>query len=256
MKKSLNFVWISLLIVWMSGCTSTQQTRPGVQSEFLALNPSLIAAFPPVIMPHPSESTSLDPAALMTSNLQSAVETRILSAFKNQPNVNGISFQTVRTLLKASDKLANDIDSELKSVGQLANSGAARETLLLSSECRNRRNFLDFYKFCLLQSPKWVPLLNRFSTSVQNSDSILIPVITSLEKATEKDIYFVKFGVALLLVDTNSGRLIWGRDSIVRLDSPAGVKQFSEVTAAVDKTFNESFWAEFPGRRSKQEQNK
>jgi hypothetical protein len=141
-------------------------------------------------------------------------------------------------------------------MGQLANSGSARETLLLTSECRARKNFLDFYKHCLLKSQRWVPLLNQFSLAVQNSDSVLLPIVTSLEKFTNKDVYSVRFGIALLLVDTNSGRLIWGRDISTLIESPAGLKQFPDIKSAYDKIFSESFWAEFPGRRSKTDTNK
>lgn len=238
-----------------SSCVSFLPTREGLQSEFLALNPARIAAFPPVLMPHPAEKTSIDPAAVVTSKVQSLIESEVLAAFKNQPNVNGVSFQTVRNFLKTSPRLAGEIDSELKSMGQLTNSGRARETLLLTKECRAQKSFLDFYKHCLIQSNKWLPLLNQFSAAVQNSDSVLLPILTSLEKTTEKNAYVVKVGVTLLLIDTNSGKLIWGRDSLMRGESPPGVRQFSEVSVLLNKIFVESFWSEFPGRRARPEQN-
>ncbi|MEN9528585.1 MAG: hypothetical protein RI932_458 [Pseudomonadota bacterium] len=228
-------------------------TREGLQSDFLALNPARIAAFSPVLMPHPVQKTSIDPATVITAQVQSSIETRILAAFKNQPNVNGVSFQTVRNLLKANPRLAAEIDTELKNMGQLVHSGSAKETLLLSKECRERKNFLDFYKFCMLSSGKWTPLLNQFSLAVLNADSILIPVLTSLEKSSANNIYIVKVGVTLLLVDTNTGKLIWGRDTQIQADAAAGAKQFPDLNPLLDKLFSEPLWAEFPGRRSRAE---
>lgn len=250
--KSHKIFWrIGVFLGCISACTTVTPVRQGIQPDAVALNPARIAAFPTLTIPHPSEQSSLDPASLMSGDVVRAVESRILSAFKNQPGVNGIAFQSVRFSLKSNPKLPTEIDSEIRSMGQLTNSGAARETLLLSAECRSRRNFLDFYKHCLMKSQRWVPLLNQFSMAVQNSDSVLIPVVTSLEKSTTRGIYSLKFGITLLLIDTNSGRLLWGRDTTVQIDSAQGVKQFPDIKLAYDKIFNEAFWAEFPGRRAK-----
>lgn len=257
MQTLILFCFLGIMFLSpITACTSTPTLRQGVQPEAVALNPARIAAFPTLLIPHPSEQTSLDPGALSSGEIVTAVEAKILNAFKNQPGVNGIGFQSVRTSLKSSPGLSSNLETEMRSMGQLANSGSARETLLLTSECRARKNFLDFYKHCLLKSQRWVPLLNQFSLAVQNSDSVLLPIVTSLEKFTNKDVYSVRFGIALLLVDTNSGRLIWGRDISTLIESPAGLKQFPDIKSAYDKIFSESFWAEFPGRRSKTDNNK
>ncbi|MEN9825079.1 MAG: hypothetical protein RI953_824 [Pseudomonadota bacterium] len=257
MQTLILFCFLGIMFLSpITACTSTPTLRQGVQPEAVALNPARIAAFPTLLIPHPSEQTSLDPGALSSGEIVTAVEAKILNAFKNQPGVNGIGFQSVRTSLKSSPGLSSNLETEMRSMGQLANSGSARETLLLTSECRARKNFLDFYKHCLLKSQRWVPLLNQFSLAVQNSDSVLLPIVTSLEKFTNKDVYSVRFGIALLLVDTNSGRLIWGRDISTLIESPAGLKQFPDIKSAYDKIFSESFWAEFPGRRSKTDTNK
>lgn len=255
--KKMNLFWrASILMGCLSACATFAPLRQGVQSDALALNPARIAGYPTLLFPHPSLETSLDPATLMSGEVVASVETRILAAFKNQPGVNGISFQTVRTVLKSNPKIQTDVDSEIRAMGQLVNSGSARENLLLTAECRARHSFLDFYKFCLLKSQRWVPLLNQVSIAVQNSDSLLIPVVTSLEKTTERNSYVLKFGLSLLLVDTNNGRLIWGRDVIATLNSVPGVKQFPDLKTAYDKIFTENFWAEFPGRRSRPESSK
>jgi len=252
-ENALNLVKMAMLTTILGSCTTTPTTREGLQSEFLALNPARIAAFAPVLMPHPVNKTSIDPATVITAQVQASIETRILAAFKNQPNVNGVSFQTVRSLLKNSPRVAADIDTELKNMGQLVHSGSAKETLLLSKECRERKNFLDFYKHCMLSSGRWTQLLNQFSLAVLNSDSMLIPVLTSLEKSTDNNTYVVKVGISLLLIDTNTGRLIWGRDTQIQAGSAQGLKQFPELNPLLDKLFSEPLWAEFPGRRTKVE---
>lgn len=256
MKKILLFWRVSILLGCICACTSVPSLRQGVQPDAVALNPARIAAFPTLTVPHPSTPASLDPASLMSGEIILSIETKILAAFRNQPGVNGIAFHTVRNSLKSNPGLLASIETEIRRMGQLVNSGAARETLLLTAECRARTNFLDFYKHCLLRSPNWVPLLNQFSLATQNADSVLIPLITSLEKTTSKGIYQLKFGLSLLLIDTNSGRLLWGRDMHSQIESPAGAKQFPDLKLAYDKIFTEDFWGEFPGRRSKTESAK
>jgi hypothetical protein len=253
MKKILLFWRFSILLGCVCACTTVPSLRQGVQPDSVALNPARIAAFPTLLIPHPSEPASLDPASLMSGDVVASVESKILAAFRNQPGVNGIAFQTVRNSLKSNPNLSVGIENEIRNMGQLVNSGSARETLLLTAECRARKNFLDFYKHCLLKSQSWVILLNQFSLAVQNSDSVLIPVVTCLEKGTTKGQYQIRFAISLLLIDTNSGRLIWGRDVTARIDSAAGAKQFPDIKVAYDKIFTEDFWAEFPGRRAKSE---
>lgn len=249
MNKLFQLFGIMLFALGTFGCVTPAPTPEGLQKEFAALNPARIAAFPPVLMPHPIGQLSIDPATLMTFDIKATVESKILSAFKNQPGVNGISFNAVRAALKSNAKLIELIDAELRNTAQLTKNSLTRDYLLLPRACQQQQNLLDFYKFCVTGSPNWQALINQFSAAVFNSDTILLPFITALEKKLEQDNYVLQFGVAVLLIDTNTGKLMWGRDSVERIAMPPEKKQFAEVKTIIDRAFSESFWADFPGRR-------
>ncbi|MEY2988084.1 MAG: hypothetical protein RJB13_1605 [Pseudomonadota bacterium] len=249
-NKVLHLWQILLIALSPMGCVTPPPTSEGLQKDFEALSPARIAAFPPVLLPHPSSALTIDPATLMTYDIKASVESKILSAFKNQPGVNGISFNAVRAALKNNPKLIETIDSEIRKTAQLTSNNLTREYLLLSKACQQHQNLLGFYKFCVTESPNWQTLLNQFSASVYNSDTVLLPFITAVEKKLEQESYVIRFGVSVLLIDTNTGKLMWGRDRVEQIAMPSDKKQFAEVKTIIDAAFSEQFWADFPGRRS------
>lgn len=256
MNKVLHLVGILLLALSLIGCVTPAPTPEGLQKDFVALNPARIAAFPPIVMPHPSRTVTIDPATLMTFDITASVEAKILSAFKNQPGVNGISFNAVRAALKGNPKLVDTIYSEVKKTAQLTRNNLTREYLLLSKACQQHQNLLGFYKFCVTESPNWKALLNQFSAAVYNADTVLLPFVTGIEKKLEGGSYVVRFGVSVLLIDTNTGKLMWGRDAVEQISMPSDKKQFAEVKTVIDATFSERFWSDFPGRRPVSQQAK
>lgn len=250
MIKVLQLLGILMIALGGSvGCVTPLPTAEGLQKEFAALNPARIAAFPPILMPHPSHALTIDPATLMTYDVKAVVESKILSAFKNQPGVNGISFNAVRAALKSNPQLIETIDSEVRKTAQLTSNTLTREYLLLSKACQQHQNLLGFYKFCVTESPNWRNQLNQFSAAVYNADAMLLPFITAVEKKLEQESYVVRFGIAVMLIDTNTGKLMWGRDAVEQIAMPSEKKQFAEVKTIIDAAFSEKFWANFPGRR-------
>lgn len=250
LKNLVHLFGILTIVFTLLGCVTPTATPEGLQKEFAALNPARIAAFPPVLVPHPVSKLSIDPATLLTANISETVERKILSAFKNQPGVNGISFNSVRAALKDKPKLTESIGSEIKSAAQRVNDSMTRNFLLLSKACQQQKNLLDFYNFCVTGSPSWQSLLNQFSAAVYNTDTVLLPLVTAVEKKLDNGAYVLTFGVSVLLIDTNTGKLMWGRDSIERIAMPPEKKHFAEVKTIVDKAFSENFWNDFPGRRT------
>lgn len=233
-------------------CRSTPAIVPGIQPEFEALNPSRILAVPSFVLPDPGAFSSVDIAALETGNTRAALESKVTSAFQNQPGVNGVSFSTVRQAIGKRPNVWDVLDAQMRSTSLKLTSRNSQERAELSSDCLKRKNFLDFYSFCLAPEKKWVSGLNTLSAKVLNADSALLTAITRLEKTTEKNRYGIAAGLALVLVDTNTGKLIWGKQTSGELLAPEGSASFPEWSPLFESLLNDNFWAEFPGRKLKE----
>ena len=233
-------------------CRSTPAVAPGIQPEFEAINPSRILAVPPFVLPDPGSRSTVDIAALETGNTRTVLESKVTSAFQNQPGVNGVSFSTVRQALGKRPNVWDTLDAQMRSDSLKLTSRNEQERAELSPDCLKRKNFSDFYSFCLAPDKKWVAGLNALSAKVLNADSALLTAITSLEKTTTNNRYGIVAGLALVLVDTNTGKLIWGRQTAGELFSPEGNASFPEWSKLFETMLNEDFWAEFPGRKLKE----
>jgi hypothetical protein len=74
-------------------------------------------------------------------------------------------------------------------------------------------------------------------------------LLNSLEKGSRQDKYLIKASISVVLVDTNSGALIWGKQSAKSIPSKPGQQAFSSWTELFDSLFSDEFWREFPGRK-------
>ena len=235
--------------VVLFSCRTTSAVSPGIQPEFEAINPSRILAVPSFVLPDPGALSSVDVAALETGNTRTILEAKVTSAFQNQPGVNGVSFSTVRQAIGKRPNVWDALDAQMRSTSLKLTSRNAQERAELNSDCLNRKNFLDFYTFCLTADKKWIAALNTLSAKVLNADSALLTVITRLEKATENNRYGISAGLALVLVDTNTGKLIWGKQTEKVLQNAEGSASFPEWSSLFESMLTENFWLEFPGRK-------
>lgn len=267
------------------GCTTTKPVAMGIQPEFEAINPSRILAVPVFALPDPARPSEIDGAVLTAENGRGVIERNVLQAFRNQPGVNGVSFQAVRDSLGASPNAWNKLDATMRRTAARLVSTKEGERLSLGKECLARKSFLDFYVHCLSRDKEWIDGLNELSARILNADTAMLTVVTALEKKPEPEGtgLTLRGAVVALLVDTNSGKLIWGRQSegstrttegsgrpgvatpvpgsgpTSSTESASGSAsgrpsgagtRVPEVGELFPRLLGEEFWAEFPGRRS------
>lgn len=230
-------------------CRSGPLVAQGIQPEFNAINPSRILAVPLFTLPDPGSPSSIDVSAFETGNVSAVIEAEVLSAFRNQPGVNGVSFGAVRQALGKSPNVWNQLDTEMRNTSLKLTSRSPEDRAALSSECLKRKNFVDFYVHCLAKQKTWINALNALSARALNADSALLTVVTSLSKNQIEGRYGIEAGIAVVLVDTNTGKLLWGRQNAKRLESSEGTARFPEWKVLFDQLLDEAFWADFPGRK-------
>jgi hypothetical protein len=241
------FVRIFLGVLLLTACTSRKPVPAGIQPEFQAINPSRILAVPSFTLPDPSSSAQVDLSLIETEKIIPELEKVILQSFRGQPRVNGVSFQAVRQGLGESPNALTKLKESVEKVSQKLTSTQESERLSLRKECLARKDFLEFYVHCLASDNSWVEGLNQLSSRILNADSALVSFLLEAEKKPLPTRGFsTDIRVAVTLVDTNSGRLIWGRigSEKVTLQTPT-----SAGATAFDTIFKEEFWQGFPGRK-------
>ena len=265
-----------LFCFFVVGCQTQNLMNSGIQPGYEAVNPAAIIAVPIFIMPDPSsEVSSIDPSLLITEKLIPSLEDKIMDSFNGQPNINGYQFSAVKKAIGYNQPVVNktqpakaktqpakvkellipsvwdSLDSTMKTVGSRFSSRDIKTRLLITPSCLARKNFIDFYSFCVADESVWLTSLNLLSAKVLNADSALITVITDLEDKVVDKKYQVTGGLAVMLVDTNNGKLIWGNYQKETLENSADKKYFPSWGDLLNKILAPDFWQDFPGRIGK-----
>lgn len=288
MFKQFHFLSFFLVFLFLEGCQTSAWLNGGIQPGYEAVNPAAIIAVPIFIMPDPSsEFSKLDPSLIITEKLIPALESKIIGSFENQPNINGYPFQVVKKAIgfgekknqilsktqspshedefekkedsnkekivhqKAQPLIWDKLDTTMKDVASRFSSRDVKTRLLITSNCLARKNFIEFYSYCLASEKNWLSGLNALSARVLNADSALITVITDLQNTVVDKKYEITGGLAILLVDTNNGKLIWGNYVKETLVNPEDMKYFPSWSEFLNKVFVSEFWNGFPGRIGK-----
>jgi hypothetical protein len=242
---------IALCSLLMMSCVSADPIQWGIQPEYQALNPSRILAATPIVLAMPGDKQSnIDPTIVQTVPVAPLLEKHVLSAFTGQPGVNGMSFEAVRAQLEKEKSTAFDrlVEALNGTVSLLRNSRKEQEGRLGTS-CIRRRNFLEFYQFCLRDQPKWRNGLNQMARDVLNADAALLLFMTQMEKQTSKGLAATT--VTALLVDTNNARMIWAGSMQAALKDDASQKPSVLWDTLLAQAAGEQLWESFPGRLPK-----
>jgi hypothetical protein len=246
----------AVVLIGGSACQSSKVSEIGIQPKYAAINPSRILAVTPVVVSVPGiVSSIIDPALLHTLPMTDWVEAEVLKAFRDQPAVNGVSFQAVRRGLEQSQSPAlTQLRGALEStIGALQRPSPANQSLV-QPECFSRRDFVGFYSLCLRSNFGWKKGLNELSAAVLNADAALFVFVTELRVQQVGGQDFARMGVEALLVDTNNADLIWSGSRLVdhsaavaKLDP--GAKSQAQWKSVNEALFDGGLWDGFPGRK-------
>lgn len=241
------FCFIAICFLPFS-CVTPETVEWGIQPEYQALNPSRILAVTPIVLALPADPQSnIDPTVVQTVPVIPSLEKQVLTAFTNQPSVNGMSFSAVRTQLDKEKSTAFDqLLKALNNTVSLLRNPRKEQQGRLSTSCIRRQNFLEFYQFCLRDQISWRSSLNQLARDVLNADAALLLFMTQLEKKTS--LRQAAVTVHALLVDTNNARLIWAGSHQSAKKDEATDKPAVLWDTLVAQAAGEELWGGFPGR--------
>jgi hypothetical protein len=237
--------------VLLCSCQSFHPPLPlGLQQGYQARNPASIIAVPVFFLPHPADDLAVvDLSFEVTENIANKIEEKIIDSFIDQPDINGYPFHEVSQVIENSKRhVWTDLNAILQRTALKLQSHKAFQHSGLKRSCLFRKNFIEFYSYCLASEQSWIESLNRLASFVMNSDAALLVVVTHLQSQVLDHKYSIRAGCSVLLVDTNNGKLIWGKESSSFLENAVGQEFFPNWRQLIDQMFVPSFWIDFPGR--------
>ncbi|MDD9952082.1 MAG: hypothetical protein OXT67_11025 [Zetaproteobacteria bacterium] len=234
--------WV-LVSVW--GCLSWKsQPQSGVQPAYRAFVPGQVALLSCTEWPGLTESLRLhSQLSIGKRKLCEAMDAFVLAGFENQPYMMGFTPAAVEKLLqkqKQSAFLRLWPDIWLQSVHP-----SKRETAPFS-----------LYQDSIAPYAKWQNWLQQFSVWTRYADAVLIPFVAGIRQEIISDrgqkVALREAEALWLLIDTNSGDLIWNGWHVARLqnrqiyeDQPPLFPEWRQLSY---RLLSPSLWSEYPGR--------
>jgi hypothetical protein len=246
LRRCLAFIFLFFAFI-QTQCVTPEKGAYGVQAEQLARIPARIAVLPCRPWPQGARFVGQPELKLPPEDVKvlcDKFDQFVLEGFDGQPYMRGISPRVVLKLLEQ-----NQQPNPLTRIDEL--------WFRPGQACESCQHPATYYRDVIAPRPDWRAWLTNFSRNASQSDAILLPLIVSADKGTKNDrgliFNFRQAALALLLIDTNNGELIWigGREAETRLpkekDAP---DQLPDIDDFHRNLFIPDLWLEFPGRQT------
>ncbi len=246
-------VWFLCLLLSFTSlaCMTPLSSRYGIQEDQLAKVPARIAVLPCQLWPQGARFVELSPNEASSSDNQvlcQQTDAFVLKGFEGQPYMRGLSPKLVKALVEKAQPPLNlsEIEGLWYRPGQV---------------CDACRHPASYYNEVIASRPEWRTWLGQLSRNTKNSDAVLIPLIMhqASRGLDDRGLFYAqrKAGIALLLVDTNNGSLIWigGREAetrrpLTQLSAASSPQAFAPWDELWAQLFVSDLWREFPGRQN------
>ena len=242
--------WVSIL----TSCVPTlvEDTRYGIESAKTGYIPARIGVVACQIWPDRASRIAGMPLSnvsrLEMQKLCTDYDQFIVASSDNQPFMKG-------TTPKYTEKLYTAASPK-----QTISDAIAFQWEHKSSDCSGCWTATAFYHSSIAPRKPWNVWLTDFAKIEQGADSVLLPMI--IYNATSRDdergltVARRSAGITLLLIDTNTGELIWsgGREAdvvskVFRDDPRSSTLAPPDQEELKKRLFTDALWLEFPGRQ-------
>lgn len=249
-----HFFWTCLGLLLATACTPTLSEKSpfGIETARTGYVPASIALVSCQIWPDRASRISGMPLSNIPraemQKLCTDLDQFIIAGFDNQPFMKGLTQKYVDKLYHAKFPKQGIAES------------IAHQWEHKSDDCVGCRTATSFYHTSIEARKPWSVWLTEFAKATNGSDSLLLPLIiyNNITHDDERGLVVARrtAGVALLLIDTNTGELIWsgGREAevvskVFRDDPRAGALDPPDQDELKKRLFTDALWLEFPGRQ-------
>lgn len=248
------FVLIQVCLLCLASCVPTlvENSRYGIETARTGYIPARIALVPCQIWPDRASRISGMPLSNVPrpdmQKLCGDFDQFISAGFDNQPFMKGLSSKYVEKLYAATAQK------------QTIPNAIALQWEHKSDDCASCRTATAFYNASIAGRKSWGVWLAEFAKATGGADSLLLPLIiyNSTARDDERGLTAARraAGVTLLLIDTNTGELIWsgGREAdvvskVFRDDPRSSSLEPPDQEELKKRLFTDALWLEFPGRQ-------
>ncbi len=246
------FGWFSILLG--SACTPTlsEDSPYGIETARTGYVPARIGLVFCQIWPDRASRIAGMPlsnvARAEMQKLCNDFDQFIAAGFDNQPFMKGVSPSYIEKLYAAGTKKPSISES------------IALQWEHKSNDCVGCRTATAFYHSSIASRKSWGVWLTEFAKATEGSDSILLPLIIYNTTSREDDRGLIvarrAAGLTLLLIDTNTGELIWsgGREAdvvskVFKDDPRSAALEPPSQEELKKRLFTDALLLEFPGRQ-------
>jgi hypothetical protein len=246
------FALLAVTLAPVTGCTTTSyEATWGVQPERASLVPARTAIIPCRPWPTTARFHSLPLTSLKDGDIRSLCDqfdAYVAEGFKGQPYMRGLS---PRLILKVLETEKNPTMLE-KGFDTWAGSTPAT--------CNQCTSAPGFYSATIGPRPEWRKWLADFGAIAKSADAVLIPFFMYAYENEHDDRGLLEkrraAGVALLLVETATGKLIWagGQEAVAttkELRTASGAKDlaYAPWERVMQRLLVNNIWRDYPGRQ-------
>jgi hypothetical protein len=202
----------------------------------------------------PERSSRMRAQALSTAGREESIklcndlDQFIAAGFDNQPFMKGLSPKLVEKLYGQSG------------LSPQINIAIAQQWSAKPNDCARCSTPTSFYTSSIASRKEWNVWLADLAKATKSSDAILVPLLIHYAVAPRNERGLIVMSrsayVAMLLIDTTTGELIWtgGRESEVvskafAEDPRAKTLQPPDVEELKRRLFTDALWLGFPGRQ-------
>lgn len=253
MARYLEALVVLFMVLLVAGCITSPDgdLRLGIQPGHQAYVPARIAVLPCQIWPHGAQfagwRVSATPQPDAERDLCQAIDQFVIAGFKDQPFMKGYSPTAVQQCLKSGGN--EHVLQELAGLWQHQ-----------PEDCSGCTHSASFYTRSISGRPAWQRWIQSLSRTCQSVDAVLLPFAFPLHEGIEDQDsrrQAVRQGaVTLLLIDTNSGQLLWAgareASTAVTLDRPESLPHAAATYAPwpdlTQRLLTDVLWIDFPGR--------
>lgn len=240
------FQFVACLVGWflLTQCATTPDVI-GQQPNFASYVPARAAVLPCRAWPKGARFKDYELPNITKADqtqLCAAFDAAVLSAFANQPFMQGFTPALVHKMLVNADATGH--------LGWIDNLWQTSAT-----GCVECESALKYYSKEVKDRPNWNAWLSRLTEIVRNCDAVLIPFILNAKQEITKDRGMYKatrtVRVLLMLVDSNSARLIWTGTREASLETTAydhPTPEYPQWDDLSQRIFTEFLWLDYPGR--------
>lgn len=255
------FISRLLFLAYLPACVSIPTKEYGIEEQYKGFIPAKIAVLPCQFWPQAARYKGQRPSSkklVKASSLCHEFNKEVIKGFSDQPFMNGYTPNAIAKMVSPS-KASSDLSKLQEKLAAFTFEGLKywRHQPSLCDKCIN---VPSTYEHSFIKNQEWRHWLHEFSRQTQYSDALLMPFILfqNQQKRNDRGLLISERSaqIALVLIDTNNGKIIWSQQKEATANNQNlpknaehGFPEFPKWAVIYKRLFTKDLWTDFPGKQ-------